>query len=143
MLAAIRDRLLDDDESIRKQAVAVVLDVASHELSSVSSDTIKLVAARLEDKSVNHPFVLHLISCLYSLNTYTRITLTEILFVIQVLVKKYTLERLSDIYRIWCLKQLGGLNLNDDYAWIPGRILKCLYDKDLGYVTLLILFWQN
>ncbi|XP_076934449.1 sister chromatid cohesion protein PDS5 homolog A-like, partial [Bidens hawaiensis] len=100
LLAAIRDRLLDDDESIRKQAVAVVLDVASHELSSVSSDTIKLVAARLEDKSV--------------------------------LVKKYTLERLSDIYRIWCLKQLGGLNINDDYAWIPGRILKCLYDKDLG-----------
>ncbi|KAM0049108.1 putative sister chromatid cohesion protein Pds5 [Helianthus debilis subsp. tardiflorus] len=99
LLSALRDRLSDDDESIRKQVVAVVSDVASHDLSSISSDTIKLVAAHLEDKSL--------------------------------LVKKYTLERLSDIYRISCLKQHGGSNLNDDYDWIPGRILKCLYEKDL------------
>ncbi|KAI3745336.1 hypothetical protein L1987_58447 [Smallanthus sonchifolius] len=99
LLGALRDRLLDDDVSIRKQVVAVVSDVASRELSSISSDTIKLVAGRLEDKSI--------------------------------LVKKYTLERLSDIYRIWCLKQIGGSNLNDDYDWIPGRILKCFYEKDI------------
>ncbi|KAI7731479.1 hypothetical protein M8C21_026903, partial [Ambrosia artemisiifolia] len=99
LLGALRDQLLDDDESIRKQVVVVVSDVASHELSSVPSDTIKLVAGRLEDTSL--------------------------------LVKKYTLERLSDIYRIWCLKQLDGSNLSDDYDWIPGRILKCFYEKDL------------
>ncbi|KVH96669.1 Armadillo-like helical [Cynara cardunculus var. scolymus] len=97
-VAALSDRLLDCDESIRKQAVAVVSDVASLELSSISADTIKLVAERLQDKSV--------------------------------LVKKYTMERLSGIYQTWCSKQIGGLNL--DYDWIPGRILRCFYDKDFG-----------
>ncbi|KAK9051851.1 hypothetical protein SSX86_028479 [Deinandra increscens subsp. villosa] len=103
LVGALCDRMLDDDESIRKQVVAVVSDVASQELSSIPSDTIKLVAGRLEDKSF--------------------------------LVKKYTLERLSDMYRIWCLKQIGGSILNDDYDWIPGRILKCFYEKDLGLDT--------
>ncbi|XP_024988327.1 sister chromatid cohesion protein PDS5 homolog B-like isoform X2 [Cynara cardunculus var. scolymus] len=98
LVAALSDRLLDCDESIRKQAVAVVSDVASLELSSISADTIKLVAERLQDKSV--------------------------------LVKKYTMERLSGIYQTWCSKQIGGLNL--DYDWIPGRILRCFYDKDFG-----------
>lgn len=56
MLAVLCDRLLDDDESIRKQAVAVVSDVASMELSSISADTLKLVAERLEDKSVETHF---------------------------------------------------------------------------------------
>ena len=46
--------------------------------------------------------------------------------------KKYTMERLSDIYRTWCLKEIGGLNL--DYDWIPGKILRCFDDKDFGYV---------
>ncbi|KAI3718580.1 hypothetical protein L6452_19457 [Arctium lappa] len=98
LVAALCDRLLDCDESIRKQVVAVISDVASLELSSVSADTIKLVAERLQDKSL--------------------------------LVKKYTMERLSDIYRTWCSKQIGGLNL--DYDWIPGRILRCFCDKDFG-----------
>lgn len=100
LVAAISDRLLDEDESIRKQVVAVVLDVASVELSSISADTIKLVSERLEDKSL--------------------------------LVKKYTMERLSDIYRTWCLKKIGGSNMNDDYDWIPGRILRCFGEKDFG-----------
>lgn len=56
MLGVLCDRLLDDDESIRKQVVAVVSDVASHELFSIPSDTIKLVASRLEDKSVKSSF---------------------------------------------------------------------------------------
>ncbi|KAI3499028.1 hypothetical protein L1887_34820 [Cichorium endivia] len=45
-----------------------------------------------------------------------------------VLVKKYTLERLSDIYRTWCLKKIGDY----DYDWIPGRILRSFFDKDFG-----------
>ncbi|KAI3765368.1 hypothetical protein L2E82_15400 [Cichorium intybus] len=96
LIAALSDRLSDDDESIRKQVVAVISDVASMELSSISVDTIKLVADLLEDKSV--------------------------------LVKKYTLERLSDIYR----KKIGDSNVNHDYDWIPGRILRSFFDKDFG-----------
>ncbi|KAJ0808766.1 putative sister chromatid cohesion protein Pds5 [Helianthus annuus] len=92
-IAALCDRLLDYDESIRQKVVAVVSDIACHELSSISPNTVKLVADRLRDKSL--------------------------------LVKKYTMERLSDIYRMSCTK-----HMSDGYNWIPGRILRCFYDKD-------------
>lgn len=52
ILAALCDRLLDYDENIRQKVVAVVSDIACHENSSISTDTIKLVADRLRDKSV-------------------------------------------------------------------------------------------
>ncbi|XP_023738214.1 sister chromatid cohesion protein PDS5 homolog A isoform X1 [Lactuca sativa] len=104
LLASLSDKLSDDDESIRKQVVAVISDVASLDLSSISPETIKLLAEHLEDKSV--------------------------------LVKNYTLERLSDIYRTWCLKKIGGLNVNHDYDWIPGRILRSFFDKDFGPNTI-------
>ncbi|CAI9270247.1 unnamed protein product [Lactuca saligna] len=101
LIGALCDRLLDYDETIRQKVVAVVSDIACHELSSISTKSIKLLADRLRDKSLP--------------------------------VKKYTMERLSDIYRTCCLKQMAGLNVNvsDDYDWIPGRILRCFFDKDL------------
>ncbi|OIT18711.1 hypothetical protein A4A49_43650, partial [Nicotiana attenuata] len=46
------------------------------------------------------------------------------------LVKKYTLERLADIYRIYCLNSSTGSIKGNEYDWIPGRILRCFYDKD-------------
>ncbi|KAK1427905.1 hypothetical protein QVD17_16630 [Tagetes erecta] len=93
LIAALCDRLLDYDESIRQKVVAVVSDIACCDLSSISPNTIKLVADRLRDKALP--------------------------------VKKYTMERLSDIYRTCCTKQVS-----DGYNWIPGRILRCCYDKD-------------
>lgn len=51
-LAALCDRLLDYDENVRKQVVAVICDVASHALASVPVEAIKLVAERLRDKAV-------------------------------------------------------------------------------------------
>nr|XP_043610025.1 sister chromatid cohesion protein PDS5 homolog A isoform X2 [Erigeron canadensis] len=93
LTAALCDRLLDYDESIRQKVVAVVSDLACHELSSISLDTVKLLADRLRDKSLP--------------------------------VKKYTMERLSDVYRTCC----SDLT-RDGYDWIPGRIIRCFYDKD-------------
>lgn len=45
------------------------------------------------------------------------------------LVKKYTMEKLADIFRIHCMDSdvSGGGN---KYDWIPGKILRCFYDKD-------------
>lgn len=51
-VAALCDRLLDYDENIRKQVVAVICDVAVSSLTSIPVDTIKLVAERLRDKAV-------------------------------------------------------------------------------------------
>ncbi|XP_057536474.1 sister chromatid cohesion protein PDS5 homolog A [Amaranthus tricolor] len=44
------------------------------------------------------------------------------------LVKKYTLDRLAEIYRLYCLKRKNGCT--KEYDWIPGKILRCFYDKD-------------
>ncbi|KAK8944554.1 hypothetical protein KSP39_PZI007591 [Platanthera zijinensis] len=44
-------------------------------------------------------------------------------------VKRYTLERLADVYKSYCLKPNDMLN-DEDVEWIPGKILRCLYDKD-------------
>ena len=56
MLAALGDRLMDYDENVRKQVVAVICDVACHDLTSIPVDTIKLVSERLRDKSVRLSF---------------------------------------------------------------------------------------
>jgi sister-chromatid-cohesion protein PDS5 len=44
-------------------------------------------------------------------------------------VKCYTMERLADIYKIYCLRGSDN-STTDDFEWIPGKIFRCLYDKD-------------
>ncbi|XP_019425447.1 PREDICTED: sister chromatid cohesion protein PDS5 homolog A-A-like isoform X1 [Lupinus angustifolius] len=45
------------------------------------------------------------------------------------LVKKYTMERLAEIYRVFCEISSDTVNPNE-YVWIPGKILRCFFDKD-------------
>lgn len=40
------------------------------------------------------------------------------------------MERLADIYRLYCEKSTDSSNDGKEFEWIPGKILKCLYDKD-------------
>lgn len=61
-VAALCDRLLDYDENVRKQVVAVVCDVACYNLDSIPVETAKLVAERLRDKSVIKSISLHTLS---------------------------------------------------------------------------------
>lgn len=51
------------------------------------------------------------------------------------LVKKYTLERLIEIYRVFCEKSSDNVN-PDGYDWIPGKILRCFHDKDFRSDTI-------
>ncbi|MED6121428.1 hypothetical protein PIB30_030020 [Stylosanthes scabra] len=97
IFTSLSERLLDFDENIRKQVVAVISDVACHSPNAVPIETVKLVAERLRDKSL--------------------------------LVKRYTLERLAEMYRIICEKRSENVHLNE-YDWIVGKILRCFYDKD-------------
>ncbi|KAL0328713.1 UNVERIFIED_CONTAM: DNA mismatch repair protein MSH6 [Sesamum calycinum] len=46
------------------------------------------------------------------------------------LVKRYTMERLADIYRVSCMKRSSDSTKDDEYDWIVGKILRCFYDKD-------------
>ncbi|KAL2339290.1 hypothetical protein Fmac_013736 [Flemingia macrophylla] len=97
IISALGERLRDFDESVRKQVVAVICDVACHDLNAIPLETVKLVAERLRDTSL--------------------------------LVKKYTMERLAEVYRVVCEKSSDTVN-PDEYNWIPGKILRCFYDKD-------------
>ncbi|PIN12278.1 Sister chromatid cohesion complex Cohesin, subunit PDS5 [Handroanthus impetiginosus] len=52
------------------------------------------------------------------------------------LVKRYAMERLADIYRVSCMKQSSGSAKADEYDWIIGKILRCFYDKDFRSDTI-------
>ncbi|CAA2991927.1 sister chromatid cohesion PDS5 homolog B-like [Olea europaea subsp. europaea] len=111
MISALCDRLLDHDEIVRKEAVAAVCDVACHSLTSIPVGTIKLVAEKLQDKSI--------------------------------LVKRYTMERLADIFRVNCLHHSSYSTKNDKYDWIVGKILRCVYDKDVRSDTIETLLYLS
>ncbi|XVE87621.1 hypothetical protein DITRI_Ditri19aG0002600 [Diplodiscus trichospermus] len=104
IISALCDRLLDYDENVRKQVVAVICDVACHSLVSIPVETVKLVAERLRDKSL--------------------------------LVKKYTMERLADIFRVYCASCFNGSINPNEFDWIPGKIFRCFYDKDFRSDTI-------
>ncbi|TVU11623.1 hypothetical protein EJB05_45218 [Eragrostis curvula] len=96
IIKALCDRLLDYEENVRKGVVAALCDIACDSPDAITTDTIKVVAERVRDKSLA--------------------------------VKSYTMERLADIYKDYCQKD-SSTN-SDDFEWIPGKILRCLYDKD-------------
>ncbi|XP_068637108.1 sister chromatid cohesion protein PDS5 homolog A-like isoform X2 [Aristolochia californica] len=52
------------------------------------------------------------------------------------LVKRYTMERLAELYSLYCSKYSDGSVSSDDFEWIPGKILRCLYDKDFRSETI-------
>ncbi|XWS12972.1 hypothetical protein CRYUN_Cryun37aG0135600 [Craigia yunnanensis] len=104
IISALRDRLLDYDENVRKQVVAVICDVACLSLVSIPVETVKLVAERLWDKSL--------------------------------LVKKYTMERLAEIFRVYCASCSDGSINPNEFDWIPGKIFRCFYDKDFRSDTI-------
>lgn len=43
------------------------------------------------------------------------------------------MERLGEIYKSYCLNSSNGSMKSDAYDWIPGKILRCFYDKDFRY----------
>ncbi|CAN6479783.1 unnamed protein product [Victoria cruziana] len=51
-------------------------------------------------------------------------------------VKRYTQERLVELYRLRCLKCSDPSFDYDEYKWLPRQILRCFYDNDLRYETL-------
>ncbi|KAI9123829.1 hypothetical protein K1719_005129 [Acacia pycnantha] len=98
IISALCDRLLDFDETVRKQVVGVICDVACHTVNAIPLETVKLVAERLRDKSL--------------------------------LVKKYTMDRLAEVYRVFCEKSSNSSVNPFEFDWIPGKILRCFYDRD-------------
>ena len=94
----------------------------------------KRVCIKCNYKSVY--FFLHFFSAVFSVSASLR--LLDVfckLHVFQLLVKKYTMERLAEIYIKSCL-ECSNRESDDEYDWIPAKILRCFYDKDFRQVTL-------
>uniref|UniRef100_A0A7N1A0X3 Uncharacterized protein n=1 Tax=Kalanchoe fedtschenkoi TaxID=63787 RepID=A0A7N1A0X3_KALFE len=51
-----------------------------------------------------------------------------------VLVKRYTMERLAEMHRLDCSEVSDGVN--NELDWIPGKILRCYYDRDFRSDTI-------
>eukprot|EP00253_Pinus_taeda_P014590 PITA_14590 len=58
-------------------------------------------------------------------------------------VRKYTLERLVEVYRVYCSKCLDGSVCNFELDWIPGKILVCCYDKEFRSQVVDVAFSQS
>ncbi|XP_042521110.1 sister chromatid cohesion protein PDS5 homolog A-B isoform X2 [Macadamia integrifolia] len=60
-----------------------------------------------------------------------------------ILVKKYTMERLAEIYRLYCLNCSDGSSNSNEYDWIPGKIMKCFFDKDFRSETIEVVLCRS
>ncbi|KAJ8770477.1 hypothetical protein K2173_017968 [Erythroxylum novogranatense] len=52
------------------------------------------------------------------------------------LVKSYTMEKLAEIFKVYCVKSTEGSKNLSEFDWIPGKIMRCLYDKDFRSDTI-------
>ncbi|KAK8629893.1 hypothetical protein V6N13_078711 [Hibiscus sabdariffa] len=52
------------------------------------------------------------------------------------LVKKYTMERLAEIFKVYCAGCSDGSINHNEFDWIPGKIFRCFYDKDFRSDTI-------
>lgn len=49
----------------------------------------------------------------------------------QILVRWETLQRLTEVYKAFCLKRFEGGNVTEEsFSWIPSKIIRCCFDKD-------------
>ncbi|KAF6145104.1 hypothetical protein GIB67_013455 [Kingdonia uniflora] len=59
------------------------------------------------------------------------------------LVRSYTMERLAEIFRLHCLKCSDASTSSSESNWIPGKILKCFYDKDIRPETIEVVMFRS
>ncbi|GLJ16335.1 hypothetical protein SUGI_0276270 [Cryptomeria japonica] len=60
-----------------------------------------------------------------------------------VFVRMYTLERLAEIYRVYCSKFLDGSISDYEFEWIPQKIIMCCYDKDFRAQAIELVFSES
>ncbi|KAL6596671.1 hypothetical protein ACP70R_047314 [Stipagrostis hirtigluma subsp. patula] len=104
IITALCDRLLDHEENVGKEVVAALCDVVCHSVGAIPVGTIKIVADHVHNKS-------------YGVFLEKK----------QLSLKWYTMERLADIYKLYCMREPYESTNSDDFESIPGKILKCLY----------------
>nr|ABC94594.1 AF-4 domain containing protein-like protein [Oryza sativa Indica Group] len=138
----ITGELLADEVETRSKAVEILGELFSlpgipilESFKSLFDEFLKRLTDRAVEIRVS--VIEHLKKCLMS--NHSRPEAQEIIKALcdrlldyeeNVSVKCYTMERLADIYKFYCQSGSDSSVNSDDFEWIPGKILRCLYDKD-------------
>ncbi|KAM0917724.1 hypothetical protein ACQ4PT_009179 [Festuca glaucescens] len=152
-MQTIMGHIIDESEIIHESLLHVLLSAFGRKETGISSSTCKLArsvieqsAGKLEpyikkfltsslagDKSSSnghidhHEVIFNLYQCAPKV---LKVVVPYITGELLHPVKCYTMERLADIYKMYCLRGSDSSTNSDDFEWIPGKILRCLYDKD-------------
>ncbi|CAH8388794.1 unnamed protein product [Eruca vesicaria subsp. sativa] len=107
-----------------------------------ASQIISALSDRLLDYDENIRKQVVTVICDVAVSELTSIPIDTIKLVAErlrdkaMLVKTYTMERLTELFRVYCLRCTEGKVGTGDFDWIPGKILRCLYDKDFKSDTI-------
>ncbi|XP_022967040.1 sister chromatid cohesion protein PDS5 homolog A-like isoform X1 [Cucurbita maxima] len=132
-LKRLTDRVVEVRMSVLVHVKSCLL---SNPLRDEASEIISALSDRLLDFDENVRKQVVSVICDVACLSLNAIPLDTIKLVAErlrdksLLVKKYTMERLAEIYKVYSVKSSAESTNPDDFTWIPGRILRCFYDKD-------------
>ncbi|XP_015583400.1 sister chromatid cohesion protein PDS5 homolog A isoform X1 [Ricinus communis] len=136
-------RLTDRGVEVRMSAVERVKScLLSNPYRAEASQIISALCDRLLDYDENVRKQVVDVICDVACHALDSIPVETIKLVVErlrdksLLVKRYTMERLAEVFRIYCIKSSGGSISAGDFDWIPGKILRCFYDRDFRSDTI-------
>lgn len=137
LFAEFLKRFTDKDVEVRLSVVEHAKEcLLSNPFRHEAADIISALSARLLDYDENVRKQVVAAICdvanyaLKSIPVETMRHVAERLRDKVVFVRMYTLERLAEIYRVYCSKCLDGSISDNEFEWIPQKIIMCCYDKD-------------
>ncbi|XP_057497831.1 sister chromatid cohesion protein PDS5 homolog A-like isoform X1 [Actinidia eriantha] len=132
-LKRLTDRVVEVRMSVLERAKICLL---SNPVRSEAPQIISALCDRLLDYDENVRQHVVAVVCDVACHALASVTVETVKLVAErlrdksLLVKRYTMERLAEIYRHFCLSHSVGSTKTNDFDWIPGKILRCFYDKD-------------
>ncbi|KAK1293098.1 hypothetical protein QJS10_CPB17g00422 [Acorus calamus] len=152
----ITGELLADQLDVRLKAVNILGDLFAlpgHNISEAFQPLFSEFLKRLADRvvEVRVSMIEHVKKCLMkqvvaavcdliahslkSIPAETAMLVAERLRDKSLLVKKYTMERLAELYKLSCSSSSNDSVIASELGWMPGKILRCFYDKDFRSET--------
>lgn len=143
-------RLTDKDVEVRLSVVEHAKEcLLSNPFRHEAADIISAISDRLLDYDENVRKQVVAAICDIASYALKSIPMETIKFVADrlrdkmVSVRMYTLERLADIYRVYCLKCSDGSFIDYEFEWIPRKIIMCCYDKDFRPQAIEMVFSES
>ncbi|KAK7412751.1 hypothetical protein VNO78_04347 [Psophocarpus tetragonolobus] len=136
MFAEFLKKLTDGDFGVRMSVLEHLKNsLLSNPLREEAPEIISALCDRLLDFNENFRKQVVGVICDVACHTLNAVPLETVKLVAErlcdksLLVKKYTMERLAEIYQDFCKNSSNTVNPSA-YDWIPAKIIRCFYDKD-------------